>query len=119
MKARPQSRHLSPKLEGTRNSLQHPSAYARIHVHRHMLIRINECMHACMHAYISKVVSLFYTRCPKNRSKALKHRGGPCTSQRLQYPLIKQYALNHKVYSLIKGYWSLWVPDPELADSEP
>ena len=39
------------------------------------------------------------------------------SSQRLQYPyLIKEYTLNHirdpiivfKVYSLIKGYWSLW-----------
>ena len=35
--------------------------------------------------------------------------------QRLQYPLIKEYSLNHirdpsifKVYSLSKGYWSLW-----------
>ena len=33
-----------------------------------------------------------------------------------QYPLIKEYTLNHniqpllfKVYSLIKGYWVLWV----------
>ena len=37
-------------------------------------------------------------------------------TQRLQYPLSKEYTLNHirdpilyfKVYSLIKGYWSLW-----------
>ena len=33
--------------------------------------------------------------------------------QRLQYPLIKEYTLEillqFKVYSLIKGYWSLWV----------
>ena len=36
--------------------------------------------------------------------------------QRLQYPSIKEYTLNYsrdptiiKVYSLIKGYWSLWV----------
>ena len=37
-------------------------------------------------------------------------------TQRLQYPLIKEYTLNYnrsliriKVYSLIQGYWSLWV----------
>ena len=37
-------------------------------------------------------------------------------TQRSQYPLIKEYTLNHnveaslcKVYSLIKGYWVLWV----------
>ena len=37
-------------------------------------------------------------------------------TQRSQYPLIQEYTLNHntkdsifKVYSLIKGYWVLWV----------
>ena len=41
-------------------------------------------------------------------------------SQRAQYPLTKEYTLNHyyyslyslryiKVYSLLKGYWALWV----------
>ena len=37
-------------------------------------------------------------------------------SRRLQYPLTKEYTAKHsripnliKVYSLIKGYWSLWV----------
>ena len=33
-------------------------------------------------------------------------------SQRAQYPLIKEYSLNHNMkplYSLIKGYWALWV----------
>ena len=37
-------------------------------------------------------------------------------TQRAQYPLIREYTLNHnikapicfRVYSLIKGYWALW-----------
>ena len=43
-------------------------------------------------------------------------------NQRLQYPLTKEYTLNYnrhpnkieKIYSLIKGYWSLWVRVPGL-----
>ena len=39
------------------------------------------------------------------------------STQRAQYPLIREYTLNYrglrimiyKVYSLIKGYWALWV----------
>ena len=30
-------------------------------------------------------------------------------TQRTQYPLIKEYTLNHNMRSLIKGYWVLWV----------
>ena len=30
------------------------------------------------------------------------------TTQRLQNPLIKESTLNHIIYSLIKGFWSLW-----------
>ena len=41
----------------------------------------------------------------------------PSITQRAQYPLIKEYTVNHqglhimiyKLYSLIKSYWDLWV----------
>ena len=43
------------------------------------------------------------------------------TTQRLQNPIIKEYTLNHirdpiiiKVYSLIKGFWSLCEPRQDL-----
>ena len=45
------------------------------------------------------------------------------TTQGAQYPLIKEYSLNglrvpyirFKVYSLIREYWTLWVPSPKVA----